>query len=200
MSEKILTKKFYDRTPDIVARELLGKILTHHHNGICCSGRIVETEAYFPENDPANHAARGKTKRNTPMFGPPGIAYVYFCYGNHWLVNAVTEKEGIASAVLIRAVEPVEGIEIMRKRRKVKRDVDLTNGPAKLCSALGITGEQNGLSLLKKPLIIIDDETPLPEYKTSKRIGISVGTEIEGRYYIPGNEYISAKPRSGNGY
>jgi len=194
MSKKILTKKFYDRTPDIVARELLGKILIHHHNGMFCSGKIVETEAYFPENDPANHAARGKTKRNTLMFGPPGIAYVYFCYGNHWLVNAVTEKEGIPSAVLIRAVEPIEGIEIMRKRRKVKREIDLTNGPAKLCSAFGITGEQNGLSLLKKPLIIIDDETPLPDFKTSKRIGISVGTEIKGRYYIPGNEFISAKP------
>jgi len=199
MTKKILTKKFYDRTPDLVARELLGKILIHDYNGFCCSGRIVETEAYFSKNDPANHAACGKTKRNTPMFGLPGTAYVYFCYGNHWLVNAVTEKEGIASAVLIRAVEPVEGIEIMRERRKVKRDVDLTNGPAKLCSALGITGEQNGISLLKKPLIIIDDGTPLPEFKTSKRIGISTGREIKGRYYIPGNEYISAKPRSGNG-
>jgi len=199
MIKKILTKKFYDRPTDMVARELLGKILIHYYDGSYCSGRIVETEAYFPENDPANHAARGRTKRNATMFGSPGIAYVYFCYGNHWLVNAVTEKEGIASAVLIRAVEPVEGIEIMRERRKVKRDVDLTNGPAKLCSALGITGEQNGISLLKKPLIIIDDGTPLPEYKTSERIGISVGTEIMSRYYISGNEFISAKPKSGNG-
>ncbi len=193
MNKNILPIEFYDRSPDVVARELLGKILVHYHNGICCSGRIVETEAYFAENDPANHAACGRTKRNSPMFGPPGTAYVYFCYGNHWLVNAVTEEEGKASAVLIRAVEPVRGIEIMRKRRKVKRDVDLTNGPAKLCAALEITGEQNKISLLKKPLMIIDDGTPLPPFKTSERIGIKVGTEIKGRYYIPGNGYLSSK-------
>ncbi|RLD12586.1 MAG: DNA-3-methyladenine glycosylase [Chlamydiae bacterium] len=194
MRNKTLTEKFYDRSPDIVARDLLGKILIHCHNGICCSGRIVETEAYFSENDPANHAARGKTKRNAPMFGKPGTIYVYFCYGNHWLVNVVTEEKGKASAVLIRAVEPVGGIEIMRQRRKVKKDVDLTNGPAKLCVAFGITGDQNGKSLLKKPLIIVDDELPPPLYKKSKRIGIRAGTEIKGRYYIPGNKYVSGKP------
>jgi len=193
MSSKILIKKFYDRSPDIVARELLGKILVHYYKGKCCSGRIIETEAYFSGNDPANHAARGKTKRNAPMFDSPGTVYVYFCYGNHWLVNAVTEQESKASAVLIRALEPVKGIEIMRDRRKVKRDVDLTNGPAKLCSALGITGVQNGTSFLKKPLIIVDDDSPLPEFKTSGRIGISVGTEIQGRYYISGNKYVSGK-------
>jgi len=193
MNKKILTKKFYDRSTDTVAKELLGKILVHYHDGICCSGRIVETEAYFSENDPANHASCGKTKRNTPMFGEPGTAYVYFCYGNHWLVNAVTEEKGKASAVLIRALEPVAGIETMRKRRNVKKDIDLTNGPAKLCAALGITGKQNELSLLKKPLMIVDYGTPLPEYKTSKRIGIKAGTEIKGRYYIPGNGYLSSK-------
>ena len=198
MNKKILTREFYNRRTDVVARELLGKILIHYYKGKCCSGRIVETEAYFSENDPANHAACGRTKRNSPMFDFPGTVYIYFCYGNHWLINAVTEEKGKASAVLIRALEPVEGIEIMRERRKVKRDTDLTNGPAKLCSALGITGEQNGLSFFKKPLIIVDDRKPLPEYKTSGRIGISVGTEIQGRFYIPGNEFISVKLRSGN--
>ena len=193
MNKNILPTEFYNRSPDEVARELLGKILVHYHNGICCSGRIVETEAYFAENDPANHAACGRTKRNSPMFGPPGTVYVYFCYGNHWLVNAVTEEKGKASAVLIRAVEPLNGIEIMRKRRKVKKDVDLTNGPAKLCAALGITDKQNEISLLKKPLMIIDDGIPLPQFKTSERIGINVGTEIKGRYYIPGNKYVSSK-------
>ena len=191
MKGKILKKEFYSRKPDIVARELLGKILAHYHNGKCCCGKIVETEAYFSDGDPANHAARGKTKRNSPMFGAPGTAYVYFCYGNHWLVNAVTEKEGVASAVLIRALEPICGIEIMRKRRGVKKDVDLTNGPAKLCEALAITGGQNNISLLKKPLVILDDGSPLPPYKKGKRIGINVGTEIRGRYFIPGNKFVS---------
>ena len=191
MKRRILQKHFYNRSPDIVARELLGKILIHYSKDGKCSGRIVETEAYYSENDPANHAARGKTKRNAQMFGQPGTAYVYFCYGNHWLVNAVTEKEGIASAVLIRALEPVNGIELMRLRRKVKKEKELTNGPAKLCAALGITGEQNGITLLKKPLIIVDDGSPPPEFEKGKRIGISVGTEIEGRYFIKGNKYVS---------
>ncbi len=92
--KKILPKKFYCRPTVLVAKELLGKILQHKINGICCNGKIVEVEAYLPENDPACHAACGKTNRNNVMFGPPGIAYVYFCYGNHWLVNAVTESEG----------------------------------------------------------------------------------------------------------
>ncbi|MCK4983633.1 MAG: DNA-3-methyladenine glycosylase [Victivallaceae bacterium] len=190
---KILTKSFYNRPPDIVAHELLGKILVFIKNNYRCSGKIVETEAYFVENDPANHAARGRTKRNEPMFGKPGTAYVYFCYGNHWLINAVTEKEGIPSAVLIRAIEPVEGIEKMRLRRGVNKDTDLTNGPAKLCAALGITGAQNKISLLKKPLMIFSDSNPLPVFKTSERIGISTGTQIKGRYYIPGNKFVSGR-------
>ena len=191
MRRKILKKDFYNRKTDIVARELLGKILAHYKNGEICAGRIVETEAYLPKDDPANHAARGKTKRNSPMFGKPGTAYVYFCYGNHWLVNAVTEEKGVAAAVLIRALEPVDGIEIMRARRNVKKDVELTNGPAKLCAALGITGEQNNISLLKKPLVILDDGAPLPAFKKGKRIGINVGTEILGRYFISKNKYVS---------
>jgi len=192
---KILPKKFYNRPTVLVAKDLLGKILQHKIVGKSCSGRIVEVEAYLPENDPACHAARGKTKRNNVMFGPPGMAYVYFCYGNHWLVNAVTEPEGAPAAVLIRALEPVEGIETMRRRRKTNNDKNLTNGPAKLCEALGITGAQNSAPLHKGNLIIFDNGDEPPKFKTSSRIGIKKGLEHQIRFFIPGNKYVSANPK-----
>jgi len=194
--KKFLPKKFYCRPTVLVAKELLGKILQHKIDGKSCSGKIVEVEAYLPENDPACHAACGKTKRNNVMFGPPGIAYVYFCYGNHWLVNAVTEPEGTPAAVLIRALEPVEGIETMRRRRKTNNDKNLTNGPAKLCEALGITGEQNSTPLYKGSLLIFDDGRESPGFQSSSRIGIKDGLEHQIRFYIPGNKYISANPKS----
>ena len=193
--KKILPKKFYNRPPDIVAKDLLGKILMHKINGVCCSGRIVEVEAYLAENDPACHAACGKTNRNNVMFGPPGMAYVYFCYGNHWLVNAVTEDDGVPSAVLIRALEPVTGLETMRYRRNVKEDKNLTNGPAKLCEALGISGAQNSVPLFKGNLLIFDDGRKIPEFKSSSRIGIKEGCEHQLRFFVSGNKYISAKPK-----
>src|SRR5207302_7007447 len=139
-----LDRDFYARDTEIVARELLGAILECRTRDGVASGRIVETEAYLGEHDLACHAAAGKTARTAPLYGPPGIAYVYFIYGMYWCVNAVTRAEDRPSAVLIRAVEPIEGIELMRRRRPTaRRTTDLTNGPAKLCRALGIGGEHN---------------------------------------------------------
>lgn len=183
--------EFYNRPPDIVARELLGAIVVHEARGKRCSGRIVETEAYFAHNDPACHAWRGKTRRNAVMFGPPGHAYVYFCYGNHWLLNAVTEPEGKGSAVLIRAIEPLEGIEMMHARRGGARGHNLTNGPGKLCAAMGITGRHNGMCLYAGPLRIHAGSGTPPPYHVGPRIGIRVGTEILARFFIPDNPWVS---------
>ena len=140
---KILPAKFYNRPTLIVARELLGAQLVHISNGQKLVGLITETEAYFGFDDLASHAKAGRTIRTDPMFGPPGHAYVYFTYGNHWMLNAVTEKEGFPAAVLIRAIQPIEGIELMMERRQ-GRD---TFGPGKLTQALGITKSQNYANL-----------------------------------------------------
>ncbi len=140
VTHRPLPAGFYARETELVARELLGATLECTVRGIRCRARIVETEAYTGEEDLACHAAAGRTARTEILYGPPGRAYVYFVYGMHWCVNAVTRRAGLPSAVLIRAGEPLEGIAAMRRRRGVKRDGDLTNGPAKLCEALGITG------------------------------------------------------------
>ena len=191
----ILPQSFYNRSPDIVARELLGATLVHTAHGHVRAGRIVETEAYFSDNDGACHAASGKTSRNNAMFGPPGHAYVYFCYGNHWLVNAVTEGEGTASAVLIRALEPFEGIDAMRRARGNRPDRELTNGPGKLCAALGITREHNSLPLFSGPLTIRAANAPPAKIRTSRRIGIRDSAHLEARYFIAGNAWVSkARP------
>src|SRR5881398_2050052 len=127
-----LPREFYDRDTELVARDLLGAVLECRTRQGVAAGRIVETEAYVGEDDLACHAAAGKTQRTAPLYGPPGIAYVYFIYGMYWCVNAVTRREGLPSAVLIRAVEPVAGLPLMRRRRPAaRRDVDLTNGPGK---------------------------------------------------------------------
>ncbi|MBL8079775.1 MAG: DNA-3-methyladenine glycosylase [Anaerolineales bacterium] len=138
-----LPVKFYNRPTLTVARELLGARLVHISNGQKLVGLITETEAYFGFDDLASHAKAGRTIRTDPMFGPPGHAYVYFTYGNHWMLNAVTEKEGFPAAVLIRAIQPIEGIELMMERRQ-GRD---TFGPGKLTQALGITKSQNYANL-----------------------------------------------------
>jgi len=134
-----LPRKFYNRPTLTVARELLGARLIHISNGIKLVGLITETEAYVGEDDLACHAKAGRTIRTDPMYGPPGHAYIYFTYGNHWMLNAVTEREGFPAAVLIRAIQPIEGVEVMMERRQ-GRD---TFGPGKLTQALGITKSQN---------------------------------------------------------
>ena len=191
-----LPKSFYDRPTEIAARELLGAILECRTPDGVASGRIVETEAYLGEHDLACHAAAGRTTRTAPLYGPPGIAYVYFIYGMYWCFNAVTRAEHEPSAVLVRAVEPIEGIDLMRRRRSTaRRDVDLTNGPGKLCLALGIDGALNWSSLQRPPLIIREGE-PIDDANVviTPRIGISQSADWPLRWFVRDNAYVSKTP------
>ena len=198
----ILARDFYARPTLDVARDLLGKVLRHRAADGVTSGRIVEVEAYIGEDDPACHAAPGPTDRNAPLYGPPGVAYVYLNYGLHYLVNAVTEQKGSPAAVLIRALEPLEGIDLMRRRRAQAKwrqgkplppDHELCRGPGNLTAALGITLEQNKLSLTRGPLVIEDRGGAVNELAWSPRIGIRVGTEHHWRCYVAGSRSVSAQ-------
>lgn len=189
---KRLSRRFFDRKTDVVARALLGTYLVCRTPRGIISGKIVETEAYH-ENDPASHSYRGETPRNRPMFGPPGYAYVYFTYGMHWCFNVVTESDGTAGAVLIRAVEPVRGIPLMIKNRHNKDIRILTNGPAKLTQAFGIDKKYNGKDLTKGPLGIYYKEEEKFKIVRTKRIGISQAEHAMLRFYIKGNSFISVK-------
>ena len=170
---KILKQNFYTRSTLTVARELLGKKLVRRIDGRDLAGIIIETEAYCGTTDSACHAHRGRTARNEVMFGPAGYAYVYFTYGMHYLINVVTETEGMPCAVLIRALQPVSGITEMEARRK-RTGRDLTNGPAKLCQALGIDKTYNGWNLTQGSQLWIENGKALPESKilVTPRIGI----------------------------
>ncbi|NOZ00152.1 MAG: DNA-3-methyladenine glycosylase [Chloroflexi bacterium] len=147
MVNSILPREFYNRPTLTVARELLGAILVRVENGARVAGMIVETEAYVGESDLGCHAKAGRTPRTEVMYGPPGRAYVYFTYGMHWMLNAVTEAEGFPAAVLIRAIQPVEGIEVIAARRGTQPRARWTDGPAKLTQALGIDRALNGADL-----------------------------------------------------
>ncbi len=183
-----------------IARELLGKHLVRMHKGAALVGRIVEVEAYRGRLDPASHAYHGRTRRNEVMFREGGHLYVYFTYGMHFCANVVTAKEGVAEAVLIRALEPLEGIELMRRNRfgnrPERRDdldtVNLTNGPAKLCQALAIQRKENGTDLTKGEIYILHS-SPLRGSQIGKsvRIGITNGREKKWRFYIKGNAWVS---------
>ena len=190
-----LSRGFYDRPTLDVARDLIGKVLVHDRRGARTSGVIVEVEAYIGESDPACHAAPGPTKRNAPLYGPPGFAYVYLNYGIHWLVNAVTEAEGSPAAVLIRALEPLDGIATMRRRRKRRvSDHDLCRGPGNLTIAMGISRGQNGEDLCGGRLYIEDRGLPQPEeISWGTRIGITVGTEREWRAFVRSHPSVSGR-------
>ena len=195
---KKLPRSFYLRPTLIVAKELLGKYLVRKFRGKTLIGKIVEVEAYLGELDPASHAYRGKTKRNEVMYWKGGHLYVYFTYGMHFCANVVTEKEGIGHAVLLRAVEPIEGIEVMRKKRGFTADEAnyrmLTNGPAKLCEALGIARAQNGTGLLGNEIFLTEGETiPKSQIVATTRIGIKNGTEKKWRFYVKGNPFVSRR-------
>lgn len=170
-----LPHSFFARPTLQVTRELLGARLVHLENGIRLSGIITEAEAYVGETDLANHARVGRTNRTAPMFNPPGYAYVYFTYGMHWMFNVTTEREGFPAAVLIRAIEPLEGVEIMAERRKGRPQKDWTNGPAKLTQALGIGPAYNSLDLCTPdgPLFFEPGE-PIPDARvtTTPRVGL----------------------------
>jgi DNA-3-methyladenine glycosylase len=196
-----VTSDFYSRPTLIVARELIGKVLVHETQAGVASGVIVETEAYIGESDPACHAAPGPTARNAPLYGPPGIAYVYLNYGIHYLVNAVTEPEGSPAAVLIRALEPLEGEALMRRRRirsggrraALIPTHDLCRGPGNLTNALGISIKQNGRPLTCGSLRIEGRGLPERQVEWSRRIGIRVGVEHEWRCSVVGSPAVSGK-------
>jgi DNA-3-methyladenine glycosylase len=195
-----LPVSFYARPTLEVLRDLIGKVLVHELRGRRTAGIIVEAEAYIGESDPACHAACGPTKRNAPLYGPPGRAYVYLNYGMHYLVNAVTEADGAPAAALIRALEPLEGVELMARRRKRKiahgvgdEIAGLCRGPGNLTAALGINLAQNLADLTTRPLTIEDHGIEPPALAWSTRIGLNVGTEKEWRCYWRGNPAVSGK-------
>jgi DNA-3-methyladenine glycosylase len=192
---RILPRAFYDRDTEQVSRELLGCVLETKSRDGTTAGVIVETEAYIGEHDPACHAAAGRTKRTEPLYGPPGIAYVYFIYGMYWCVNAVTRAQGLPSAVLIRALEPVTGLDLMRERRgHPGSERDLTNGPGKLCIALGITAEHNGAILQQGPIVIrAGKNVAARDVVVAPRIGIKKAADWPLRWYIRDNEFVSRR-------
>lgn len=196
---RILARSFYERETEIVAREMLGTVLECKTGDGLASGIIVETEAYLGEHDLACHAAAGRTQRTEPLYGPAGTSYVYFIYGMYWCFNAVTRSEGLPSAVLVRALEPLDGISLMHERRpRVKSEVELTNGPGKLCNALGITGSMSAKPLAQQPLVIREGE-PVPDDKieVTTRIGITRSADWPLRWIVKGNRFVSRGKLSG---
>lgn len=187
---------FFARDPNTVARELLGCTLLHGPVG----GRIVETEAYA-EDDPACHAYVGRTDRTAVIFGPPGHAYVYLSYGIHQLFNVVTEPDGIAAAVLIRALEPLRGIERMRRRRPGRSDRELCAGPGRLTAALAIGAEHNEADLVAGPISLHrgNGREPAAEIAAGPRIGISKGVDLPWRYCEADSRWLSALAGPGSG-
>jgi DNA-3-methyladenine glycosylase len=190
-----LPRSFYLRPTLNVARDLLGKYLVRRVGKKLLVGKIVEVEGYLGEKDPASHAYRGKTKRNEVMFMEGGHLYVYFTYGMHFCCNVVTEEEGKGRAVLLRAVEPIEGIELMRKNRAFDSDRkdywNLTNGPAKLCEAFEIRREMNGTNLLGKELFLTEgEEIRKSKIGSSTRIGVKNGADKKWRFYVKGNRFV----------
>lgn len=192
MKPRILPRDFYARDTVKVAKDLLGKRLIRVKIKNRLEGRIVETEAYRGLDDPASHAFRGPTPRNAPMFGEPGHAYVYFTYGNHYCLNITTQEVGTPGAVLIRAIQPLEGLHEMRRLRPNVLDSNLTNGPGKLTKALGIDKSLNEVDMTKRGELFISesDETTLDVAK-SARVGISQGRDRLWRFYVAGNSYVS---------
>jgi DNA-3-methyladenine glycosylase len=198
---RLLPPGFYERDAPTVAAELLGKLVMSTAGGEVTGGRIVETEAYLGSHDAGSHAAtKGVTKRNSVMYGPPGHAYVYLTYGNHHMLNLVTEPQGVAGAVLIRALEPTVGLEAMRLRRAARRrgpgrplpDRDLANGPGKLAASLGLDLTHNGTSLDGSAAVAVYDVgAAVGAVATSGRIGLTSGHELELRFFLPGNPYVS---------
>jgi DNA-3-methyladenine glycosylase len=180
-----------------VAEDLLGKVLVHRTREGITAGIIVETEAYIGEDDPACHASFGRTERSEPLFGPPGVAYVYLNYGIHYLMNAVTEADGYPGAVLIRALQPLDGIELMQKRRAPDgREIDehaLCRGPGNLTKALGITIKHNRLDLATSKLTIDDRGISVGQIATGPRIGIRVAIERPWRYWVEGHRSVSGR-------
>ena len=190
---EVLGRDFYDRDPRQVAVDLLGCVLAHENGEDLASGVIVETEAYLCTGDPACHAYRGPDMRNRTIFLGPGLAYVYLSYGVHRLVNVNCEDEGKGSAVLIRSLDPLEGLDLMAERRG---RLDLCTGPGKLTQALGIELSHDGHDLTREPLTIHRGDRPQGEIVSTTRIGISRGTELPFRYLVLDDPNVSVLPRT----
>lgn len=195
-----LPRSFFEPSAEVVARRLLGQWLIRRTRSGLCGGPIVETEAYLA-HDPACHSFRGQTDRNRAMFGPPGHAYVYFIYGNHHCVNAVCQPDGVAEAVLIRAVEPALGHEFMMQARPVRERRDLTNGPAKLCEAMRIDRQLDGVDLCERhSLLVIAAGNELDAFLkergpivTTTRIGIAQAAHLPLRFYLERSSFVSQR-------
>jgi DNA-3-methyladenine glycosylase len=193
-----LARAFYARPTVVVARGLIGRLLVHESGQGRTVGRIVETEAYLGEIDEASHAFIGRTERNAVMFGPPGRAYVYFIYGMHYCFNVVTRRAGIGEAVLVRALEPVEGLALMRARRGLGRsDRELCNGPGKLAQAMGLSRAQNGADLVRGALGIFEPPQSTGESRleldiaVTPRVGITRAADLPLRFYLRGHPHVS---------
>ena len=184
---------FFDRDPARVAPDLLGCVLASTAGDVLTAGVIVETEAYLGAADPGSHAAtKGMTRRNAVMYGPPGTVYVYFTYGNHHMINLVCEREGVAGAVLIRALEPVAGIESMSARRGGRALAELCSGPGKCAQALGVDLSDNGSPLGSGHLQVYDDGRCVRnDIRTTGRVGLSSGHEMLLRFYVQGSTFVS---------
>ena len=193
LTARKLNREFYLRPTLDVARDLIGKYLVFKTGGKVLSARLVEVEAYIGENDPACHAAVGRTDRNDIMYGPGGYSYVYFIYGMYHCLNVVTENEGFPAAVLIRGAEPVEGVEIMLSQFDNKKNNGLTSGPGKLCKAFGLSREHNGLDLVGDILFIEDRGFRPARIENSNRIGIKKAIEKKWRFYEVGSNYVSIR-------
>lgn len=194
MNLKPISREFYLGDTALLAKGLLGKILIRKSGNRYLSARIVETEAYYGDHDPACHAYRKITERNKILYEEGGKVYVYFIYGNYYCFNIVSGKKGFGNAVLIRAVEPIEGINIMKKYRGITKNIyELTNGPAKLCMSLNIDRKLNGADVTKPDSIFITkpDKKELFEIATTKRIGLNVGEHFLYRFFIKGNPYVT---------
>jgi DNA-3-methyladenine glycosylase len=192
---RLLKRAFYRRSPLEVAPDLLGKVLIAADGR---RGRIVEVEAYGGADDPASHAYRGRTPRNNTMWGPPGHLYLYFTYGMHWCANATCGPEGVAGAVLLRAVEPLDGLEVMRRARwTTHRHLDLCRGPGRLCQALGWDGALDGADLTTGagPAAITEDGRAAPPQVATPRIGLRVATQRPWRWVVAGSHWASG-PRT----
>ena len=196
---RLLPRSFYDRDPRLVGPDLLGKVLVHRQGRKLLTGRIVEVEAYLGADDPAAHASIGKTKRNAVLFGPPGYAYVYFIYGNHYCLNVSCLPDGTPGGVLFRALEPLLGIEEMFKLRGIPKDSDLrrlTSGPGRIAAAFAITRERdNGKDLTgsRSDLYIADDGSTPPRVLITERIGITKAAGMPLRYIVAGNRFVSGR-------
>ena len=195
----VLPRSFYDRDPRVVGPDLLGKILLRREGRKTLAARIVEVEAYLGADDPAAHSSIGKTARNAVLFGPPGLAYVYFIYGNHYCLNVSCLPDGTPGGILFRALEPLEGIPEMYELRGIEKDSDprkLTSGPGRLAAAFGITRERdNGKDLTssRSDLYIADESPSQPKVLITKRIGITKAADMPLRYIVRGNRFVSGR-------